>query len=340
MSKWIYRRPPEGGIEGRTVDDVVAHKVAREWSEAQEEPVLLCPGENQREEFVYIHGKQWWEIHAHGWEVTLEHLEGIGGYLGPYIPEEDITVVMACGISPIGTVEEVQKRSGYKGKVEDWPYKPAAAGTALGLANQLPHPSRNKAGKPVKRKRIPVETEQLLELLELHASLLHDYVELAKAGDSRYYGEIACKLRLLIIDSGRNKALIFKLQDEANLDFSQLKEDLAGQDLFVRVDEGKRQLSLSPEDLILKWAQQQGAAHVDHSLDEDLFLAHKHGNGDPEKLLLAIAETAVATATYLQEALRQPVPTGEPRMVRFGDVSTDDPHYKRLTRRPAGDESG
>src|SRR3989344_9642657 len=68
-------------------------------------------------------------------------------------------------------------------------------------------------------KKIVRSDNNLLESLRKHINLLQKYHEKAFVeGDTDYLGEVAGKLRLLIYDRGRNKALLKDMMRKFNID--------------------------------------------------------------------------------------------------------------------------
>jgi hypothetical protein len=128
---------------------------------------------------------------------------------------------------------------------------------------------------------------ELVEQLRAHVSLLPDYVPRAEEGDRRYLGEIAGKLRLLVLDKGANKASLLRIADRAHVDLRihldrppvrdpaipadnivTLRQYLDLLAVALRVTPESDLEQLTNAEFIALWAQQHGAAHEDWSLDE------------------------------------------------------------------------
>ena len=142
--------------------------------------------------------------------------------------------------------------------------------------------------------RIPRNDYELLTTLQDQIKLLRKYhVEAFQKGDFAYLGEIAGKLRMLVYEGGRNKPLLLSLMDKFQIEIpfvlhgphgpifpgqistGQPKEgDIISLRQFLeltaywRDSPTKGAINLSKKELIAKWAQQDGAAHQDHELDE------------------------------------------------------------------------
>jgi hypothetical protein len=128
--------------------------------------------------------------------------------------------------------------------------------------------------------------------LRNHVTLLSRYIDAAAAGDSLYLGEIAGKVRLLVIRKGSDKPLLLRF---AELTGDELTVTLdappipplpghpgAGDTITVETfldlvaaalptpDSGGRLAPLSHREFVTTWAEQYGAAHEDWSLPETL----------------------------------------------------------------------
>jgi hypothetical protein len=126
--------------------------------------------------------------------------------------------------------------------------------------------------------------------LRNHVTLLSRYIDAAEAGDPLYLGEIAGKLRLLVIRKDGNKPLLLRF---AQLTGDELTVTLAGPPIpplpgqpgagdtitietfldLVAValptpDSGGRLVPLSNREFVTTWAEQYGAAHEDWNLLE------------------------------------------------------------------------
>jgi len=136
----------------------------------------------------------------------------------------------------------------------------------------------------------------MLKTLQSQTDLLRDYYYKAFVEKKTYYlGEIAGKLRLLVIDEGSNKALLLKLMNKfddeilitlkgpprksytskyKNGDKISIKEFLNLEASYN--DEAKKRKKneameiITKRKLIKQWSQQFGSAHQDWTIDEDL----------------------------------------------------------------------
>ena len=146
-----------------------------------------------------------------------------------------------------------------------------------------------------KTKRIPRSIIGMLKALQSQTDLLKDYYHKAFVEKKTIYlGEIAGKLRLLVIDEGTNKALLLRLMKEFDDEFlftlngptgkSRASKYQSGDRIsiqeFLNVeshwsdDPKKRKTTgieiITKRDLIKRWSQQLGSAHQDWAVDEDL----------------------------------------------------------------------
>jgi hypothetical protein len=77
--------------------------------------------------------------------------------------------------------------------------------------------------------RLPRQSPELFDALQRHVRLLRTYAERAfVGGDADYLGEVAGKLRVLVLDRGRNKPLLLKLMEECDVGFEVALNDLTG----------------------------------------------------------------------------------------------------------------
>jgi hypothetical protein len=123
-----------------------------------------------------------------------------------------------------------------------------------------------------------------------HVALLSRYIDAAVAGDPLYLGEIAGKLRLLVISKGRNKPLLLRFAELTGDELTITLEapplpplpghpgagdtiafetflDLVAVALQTQHSEGQL-IPLSHREFVATWAEQYGAAHEDWSLPE------------------------------------------------------------------------
>ena len=149
--------------------------------------------------------------------------------------------------------------------------------------------------KKTKTKRIPRSLIGMLKTLQSQTDLLKDYYHKAFVEKKTIYlGEIAGKLRLLVIDEGTNKALLLRLMKEFDDEFlftlngppgkSRTSKYQSGDKISIQEflnieshtsDEAKKRKTtgieiITKRDLIKRWSQQLGSAHQDWAVDEDL----------------------------------------------------------------------
>lgn len=120
--------------------------------------------------------------------------------------------------------------------------------------------------------------EELTAALRRHVDLLSGYyIQCFRNGDSKYFGEVAGKLRLLVCDKKNNPALLLYLARQYGVEHryrissdgkitdmgedQTLVEYLAREDLRVRVEDEMVAVSTRLE--ILYYAEKEGAAHED-----------------------------------------------------------------------------
>jgi hypothetical protein len=174
--------------------------------------------------------------------------------------------------------------------------------------------------------RIPKRHGALIEALEGHVALLHEYARRAFNNDEAdFLGEIVGKLRLLACETPTNKPLLIGLMEELGVDeritlsgppiLRRPGHPRAGDQVTLReymeTDAFGATLStgefkmLTVRQFVLAWAQQCGAAHEDWQIDEDLRLAldpsveigeepaASAALSEPTKIVLDIAERAL-----------------------------------------------
>lgn len=131
--------------------------------------------------------------------------------------------------------------------------------------------------------KIHREKAELIDALKKHLRLLKEYYERAFVkGDADFYGEIACKIRLLAIKGRSNKPLLIKLQN------------ITGQNMKIAINKpsGSVQMTLSEymnsfgcvirnsddqlmefakKDVIAIYAEQIGGCHEDWAIKDELF---------------------------------------------------------------------
>lgn len=124
----------------------------------------------------------------------------------------------------------------------------------------------------------------MIDALAKHTRLLQDYSDRAfRQHDPSYLGEVAAKLRLLVVETRQNAPLLVRVMKAHGLEIGvlvgaappkeipieQLLDSWAGS---VRLDDGSF-ANFSHRDLIRSWAEQMGAAHEDWALEEGLLRA-------------------------------------------------------------------
>jgi hypothetical protein len=127
----------------------------------------------------------------------------------------------------------------------------------------------------------------MAKALDTHITLLGRYIDAVRGGDETYLGEIAGKLRLLVIAKGDQKPLLRRLADLTGDDLTvtiggpegwtfmegykagdviPLGDWLSSFAIGVQTSEGPVQLTNAQ--FVSTWAEQYGAAHEDWSLKE------------------------------------------------------------------------
>jgi hypothetical protein len=162
---------------------------------------------------------------------------------------------------------------------------------------------------------------EMVARLRAHVRLLEQYAEKAfREENSDYLGEIAGKLRVLVIRSPSNKPLLIRLMEEVGevkpppWDGPPLQEGpQAGDELSldkhlqldavgVRVPSGEF-VMLKKNDFIKIWAEKTGGSHEDWVISEELRMALS-GGSYIGGLQAAAAELQVTTNTVLNVAKR------------------------------------
>jgi hypothetical protein len=144
--------------------------------------------------------------------------------------------------------------------------------------------------------RVTRTQRDLISRLAEHCAILEDFHQRAcRQGETRYLGEIAGKLRVLVHQSRTNRPLLLDLMAETAVTVRFTIDSPRGQrqtDLHtylselacaIRLASGEL-AELSKYDLIALWSQQSGAAHEDWALDERLATVFSGGffvNGQP-----------------------------------------------------------
>jgi len=168
----------------------------------------------------------------------------------------------------------------------------------------------------------------MVESLRDHVNLLEGYMVRARKGEAAYLGEIAGKLRLLVLNSGANKPLLLRLARLCDYELIVQLGDQPpiadGPKPFERIpletwlDEMAVALqtpSSAPQlvqitwaDLIAVWSQQSGAAHEDWSHSESFQMLRQDqvfigGQPASQRALLAIGSTVLSVAVGFLNAL-------------------------------------
>jgi hypothetical protein len=137
---------------------------------------------------------------------------------------------------------------------------------------------------------------ELITRLQEHCEILEDFHQKAcREGHTKYLGEIAGKLRLLVYQSRSNRPLLLDLMADTGIEVpftidsprgqynSDLRSYLSDLACVIRLPSGEL-AKLTKYDLIALWSQQSGAAHEDWALDERLSTIFAQGffvNGQP-----------------------------------------------------------
>lgn len=187
--------------------------------------------------------------------------------------------------------------------------------------------------------RAPRSVAEMAQALRVHVSLLHRYVEAVRQGDGAFLGEIAGKLRLLVIAKGRNKPLLLRLAeltgDELTVVLSgairrgrvSLETYLGMDALHLRSAISGEMLQLSYGEFVSTWAQQYGASHEDWSLSEPFHISlamnvQVGGIDVNARILLNIAHGVLQVAdAYLSQLTDDKVAAAEAEMRRRHSTS-------------------
>ncbi len=176
-----------------------------------------------------------------------------------------------------------------------------------------------------RRPKVPRPLSEMVGVLVQHLNLLHEYYARAyEQGDERYLGEIAAKLRLLLVESRQNRALLLSLMDHfgsmtkvrmeepwGEVKLMSLRDYLADLCFAKEVPSGRA--IVSNIEFIRLWAEQHGAAHEDWEHDEAFNAVRRSGliiGGSQAHVLglRAITRTILSVAnSFLQELENQGV---------------------------------
>jgi hypothetical protein len=131
--------------------------------------------------------------------------------------------------------------------------------------------------------RFTRNTTDLKKALKENIELLRDSIDKVKSGDTKYIKVIFALLRILVIEKGKNKALLLGLADKFKIvpmvyldvpfgpTTMPLKEHLQGL-YFASATE---KIKLTNTDFILKHSQQEGASHEDWALEKEVTFPNK-----------------------------------------------------------------
>ena len=157
------------------------------------------------------------------------------------------------------------------------------------------------------------ERSEMVEALARQIRLLESHLSSAQ-GNADFWGEVASKLRLLVIDRGSNKALLrhvaeayaHRLSLQPRVGPRTLDELLAS----PMLRHGEKSITFA--DLIHSWAEQQGGAHKDWSTDYTLLEVPRRvwttrPNGQPGSLahgnLAAVASRVIECGNRLLDEI-------------------------------------
>jgi hypothetical protein len=159
--------------------------------------------------------------------------------------------------------------------------------------------SRQMSAKRVTHVTVKRPERELVGRLREHCANLEDFHQKAcREGLSRYLGDVAGKLRVLVVYKSGNKKhrpLLLDLMDVTGIDVpitinkpggqiqTDLRSYLARFQCAIKLPSGEL-AELTKSDLIVLWAEQCGAAHEDWELDERLTTIFAGGlfiNGQP-----------------------------------------------------------
>jgi hypothetical protein len=125
-----------------------------------------------------------------------------------------------------------------------------------------------------------------------HLVLLNSYVKELENGDKKYYKAIMAELRVLVYESRTNKPLLSRLAAQHNID-PVVYENGKQMSLKKYLNQALFVIPLPPSfsqrgdnyltriEFIIKASQQEGSAHEDDALDNDLLLFKGEKSGDP-----------------------------------------------------------
>lgn len=140
--------------------------------------------------------------------------------------------------------------------------------------------------------KTPRTSKTLIAAFGDHLALLSSYIKNLENGDKKYYKAIMAELRVLVYKSRTNKPLLSRLAIQHNINLvvyengeqMSLNEYL-NQALFViplpPSSPQRGDNYLTRIEFIAKASQQEGAAHEDDMLDDDLLSFKGEKSGDP-----------------------------------------------------------
>lgn len=168
----------------------------------------------------------------------------------------------------------------------------------------------------------------MIESLHGHVDLLRAYITKVQEGDAQYLGEVAGKLRVLVLDAGSNKPLLTRLARLCDyglvvqlgdqppiIDGPKPFERVPLEDWLKRVVVSLQTPSSAPNlveiscvDLVANWSQQSGSAHEDWSHSESFHMLRQDevfigGQPASQRALLTIAFTVLSIAEDFLDAL-------------------------------------
>jgi hypothetical protein len=173
--------------------------------------------------------------------------------------------------------------------------------------------------------RVERSLPELAQRLADHTSLLIEYIEkVRRDGDRRYLGEIAGKLRLLVLGRrSKNKPLLLLLAQETGHELT-YRVNAPPRFVFSEGVVGGERASLTNyldsmaftvggntltnAEVIMLWSQQHGSAHEDWYVDRRLLALTANpmqvdGSSTAEEMLLSIATTVASVAKGYLNAL-------------------------------------
>lgn len=170
--------------------------------------------------------------------------------------------------------------------------------------------------------KIPRKLEEQVAALDKHLKLLEEYYDRAfNKNEIEFYGEIACKLRLLAIKTNANKPLLIKIQNITGHNYKYetktrngiiaetLKEYMDSFGCVIRNSDNELK-KFSKKDVIVMYAQQIGGCHEDSSINDEL---HKminddmklNGNPPVISLLGAVTRSVLAIGKDVMKELKK-----------------------------------